>query len=97
MKKIAKFVTCTLMAAAMLTVAVQNLVAGPPAQVVHNAMGVVNDCTTTINTCNQNPETGQWTGGVTVTTGTEQDCQPYPNTDCPQYTCHGTSTTTGCN
>jgi hypothetical protein len=64
--------------------------------IAHNMMGIICDCTSTVNTCNYNPETGVWTGGIKVTTGTYEACDFYPNTDCYNTTCGGSTTSYNC-
>lgn len=97
MKKTAKIATLALLGPAMFVVVLQNVLATPPVTTVHNAMGVVENCTTIVSTCFFNPETHSYTGAIYITTGTLQRCVPYPNSDCPLYNCHGTTTATYCN
>jgi hypothetical protein len=93
MRKLIKIVMPILIAAVTLMAGVQTL----RAQIyVHNSMALVQNCTTTDNTCNQNPETGAWSGSKTVITGTWQACVVYPDADCPVTPCKGTTNVYGC-
>jgi hypothetical protein len=98
MKKQFRIATFGLIAAAALTLGLRSTVAQTAQTVIPGKwLTVVNNCTGKSGHCNWDQEAQAWVGGYTITTGTEQTCQPYADGDgCTVLGCTGTTTTAGC-